>query len=493
MMTFLRTLGNYLHRRSFWLRLGAAVLAFVVITHVLVLTLHDMETYPGVDLRAKVVGARLILRGMNPYYDYRQEVLPDHLRMLQADTYSPVLLLIYAPLCELDWKVQRAVYFLIDWSALLLCYVILSRAFPKHASRTALWIGFVLLFVADFGFRFHLERGQYYVEVALLTSLVAIALFRRSGSWPGALPLALLVLVRPTFVICFAGALFLRQFRHATKAIVLCGLLFAASLPIVGLKDWKNYVATVRANQSEMLADAYAQGSQPATSSSKVLEGVDFSRSLSGPGYLADRTLIGVARGSVSPVLAGLVHRVAPSARSLQRMNALCLLLALCFDLAVMYFLSRGQRPNLISIAFVFLAPLNAEIFAPQHFGYCDVMICVPLLLIMAVYLEKANLGGWSFYVTILLIGAGIPWLAFHFDKHVPLVSFSKYVAILAVLNGACLKEGWQRRQWLRKCGPELTMEMDRKVPSLEHPRTESCDVDCGRRESWCCWAVREQ
>ena len=137
MMTFLRTLGNYLHRRSFWLRLGAAVLAFVVITHVLVLTLHDMETYPGVDLRAKVVGARLILRGMNPYYDYRQEVLPDHLRMLQADTYSPVLLLIYAPLCELDWKVQRAVYFLIDWSALLLCYVILSRAFPKHASRTA--------------------------------------------------------------------------------------------------------------------------------------------------------------------------------------------------------------------------------------------------------------------------------------------------------------------------------------------------------------------
>ena len=473
MTTFIRKLGDCLHSRRTWLRLGAAVLTFVVIAHVLVLTLHDMETYPGVDLRDKVVGARLILRGMNPYYDYRHEVLPDHLRMLQANTYSPVLLLLYAPLCELDWKVQRAVYFLADWSALLLCYLILARAFPKRASRTALWIAFVLLFIADFSFRFHLERGQYYVEVALLTSLVSIGLFRRSSSWAGALPLALLVLMRPTYVVCVAGALCLRQYRHAAKAVVLCGLLFAASLPVVGLKDWTCYVTTVRANQSVMLADAYAQGSQPAaTSPVKVLDGVDFSRSLSGPGYLADRTLIGVARGSVSPALARLVHRVAPSVRSLQRMNALCLLLALCFDLAVMYFLTRGQRPDLISIAFVILAPLNLEIFAPQHFGYCDVMICVPLLLIMATYLEKANLSGWSFYVTILLIGSGIPWLAFHFDKHVPLVSFSKYVVILTVLDGVCWREGWKRRQWPRKCSPEISMEMDRRVPSLEHPRT---------------------
>ena len=464
MVIFIRTLGDYLHSRRSWLRLGAAMLTFVVIAYVLVLTFHDMETYPGVDLRAKVVGARLILRGMNPYYDYRHEVLPDHLRMLEANTYSPVLLLFYAPLCELGWKVQRAVYFLVDWSALLLCYVILARAFPKRASRTALWIAFVLLFIADFSFRFHLERGQYYVEVALLTSLVSISLFRRSISWSGALPLALLMLVRPTFVICIAGVLFLRQFRYASKVVVLGGLLFAVLLPIVGLKDWKYYVATVRANQSEMLADAYAQGSQQAArSSTKVLEGVDFSRSLSGPGYLADRTLIGVARGSVSPALAGLVHRVAPSVRSLQRMNALCLLLALCFDLAVMYFLARGQSPDLISIAFVLLAPLNLEIFAPQHFGYCDVMICAPLLLIMAAYLEKDNLGGWSFYAAILLMGAGIPWLAFHFDKHVPLVSFSKYVVILTVLNGACLSEGWKRRRWLSKRGPELAMEMDGK------------------------------
>jgi hypothetical protein len=472
-MTFLRTPGEYLNSRRSWLRLGAVVLTFVVIAHVLVLTLHDIKIYPGVDLRAKIVGARSILRGMNPYYDYRHEVLPDHLRMLQADTYSPVLLLFYAPLCELGWKAQRAVYFSIDWVALLLCYAMLTRAFPEHASRSALWIGFVLLFVADFGFRFHLERGQYYLEVALLTSLVAIALLRRSDSWSGALALALLVLVRPTYVICVAGVVFLRRFRHATKAVVLCGVLFAASLPIVGVKVWKDYFATVRAKEREMLTDAYAQGSQPAAASStKVLEGVDFSKSLSGPGYLADRTLIGVARSSVSPALARFVHRVAPSERSLQRLNALCLLLALCFDLAVMYCLAHGKGSELLSVAFVLLAPLNLELFAPQHFGYCDVMICVPLLLMMAAYLEKGNLGGWTFYAAILLVGAGIPWLSFHFDKHVPLVSFSKYVVILVVLDGVCLKEGWKLRHRLRNGGSEPTIEMNGDVPSLGYPRT---------------------
>ncbi len=473
MTTFIRTLGDYLHCRRLWLRLGAAVLTFIVIAHVLVLTLHDMEAYPGVDLRAKVVGARLILRGMNPYYDYRHEILPDHLRMLEANTYSPVLLLFYAPLCELGWKLQRAVYFLLDWSALLLCYMVLARAFPKRASRAALWIAFVLLFIADFAFRFHLERGQYYVEIVLLTSLVSMGLFRRSSSWADALPLALLVLVRPTFAVCIAGVLFLRQFRYAAKAVALCGLVFAASLPIVGLNGWKNYAGAIRANQSTMLADAYALGSQPAGASlPKVLEGVDFSRSLSAPGYLADCTLIGVARGSVSPALARLVHRVGPSEQSLRRLNGLCLLLALCFDLAVMYCLAHGKGSEALCVAFVFIAPLNLELFAPQHFGYCDVMICVPLLLIMAVYLEKGNLGGWSFYSAILLLWTGIPWLAFHFDKHVSLVSASKYGVILAILNGACLREGWKRRRWRKQYDSELMMEESRKIPSEARSRT---------------------
>ncbi|MGD0345837.1 MAG: glycosyltransferase family 87 protein [Terracidiphilus sp.] len=443
--------GIYLHGGKWWLQGIAIVLTLVVMGHVMIVTSHDLEKYPGIDLRDKVVGARLLLRGMNPYYDFRNEPHPDHLRMLTTNTYSPALLLLYAPFCELDWSVQRFIYFLFDWVAILLCYAILAHIFPGRASGTALWLGFVLLFIADFGFRFELERGQYYVGITLLTAAASACLLRRPDSWLGALPLALLVLLRPTYAICIIGAFLLRRTRHAAHAVVLCGLMFAATLPIVGIADWRGYVASIHTNEKEVLDDAYAQGPKPAAAEqSEMLEGVDFSKSMAGPGYLTDRTLIGLARSSVSPALARLIHQVAPSKQSLQRLNAACLLLALCFNVAVMYLFARGTISSLMPVAFVFLAPLNLELFAPQRYGYCDVTILAPLLLIVAAGLGKGKPSGRVLYVVILAFGFVIPWLAFHFDKHVPLVSFSKYVVMLAILNVVCIREAWKLQRFSR-------------------------------------------
>ena len=470
-MTYFSQYGVHLRSRKSWLQGIAIVLTLVVICHVMIVTIHDLENYPGIDLRAKVVGARLLIRGMNPYYDFRHEPHADHLRMLATNTYSPALLLLYAPLCELDWRVQRFIYFLVDWVAILLCYAILARIFPKRASGTALWVGFVLLFIADSGFRFHLERGQYYVELALLTTAASVCLFRKSDSLLHALPLALLVLLRPTYAICFVGIFLLRRFRHAAYAVVLCGLLFAATLPIVGIGGWKNYIASVRANENQNLDDAYARGPKPPVADrSEVLEGVEFSKAMAGPGYLADRTLIGLARSSVSPALEQLVHRVAPSKESLQRLNTVCLLLAFCFNVAVMYGFARGDISSLLPISFVFLAPLNLELFAPQRYGYCDVTILAPLLLILAASLKSGKLRGWLLYAVLLLVGFAIPWLSFHFDKHVPIVSFSKYVLTLAILNLVCVKAAWstQRLAKARAAAPEK--KIGDGVIGLEHP-----------------------
>jgi hypothetical protein len=462
--------SKHLRSRKHWLRAGAIALTLVVICHVMIVTIHDLENYPGIDLRAKVVGARLLIRGMNPYYDFRHELHPDHLRMIDADHYSPALLLLYAPLCELDWKVQRTIYFVFDWVAILLCYAVLARIFPARSSGTALWLGFVLLFIADFGFRFHLERGQYYIELTLLASAASVCLIRKPDSWLHALPLALLVLLRPTYGISMIGAVLLGRVRHAAHAVVVCGLLFAATLPIVGMNDWKGYFASIRSNEKETLDDAYAQGSKPAVAEqSEVLEGVDYSKSLAGPGYLADRTLIGLARSSVSPALARLVHRVAPAEQSLQRLNTACLLLAFCFNVAVMYCFARGDISSLVPIAFVFVAPLNLELFAPQRYGYCDVTILAPLLLIVAAGLGRGKLSGRVLYTVILAVGFVLPWLAFHFDKHVPLVSFSKYAVTLALLNVVCVKEAWsvQRLSGTRAALPEK--KIGEHVAGFEH------------------------
>jgi hypothetical protein len=92
-MISLRKYRVHLRNRKLWLRAFLIGLTLVLIGHVVIQTVGDLDTYPGIDLRAKVVGARLLLRGMNPYYDFRHELHPDHLRILNADTYSPALLL----------------------------------------------------------------------------------------------------------------------------------------------------------------------------------------------------------------------------------------------------------------------------------------------------------------------------------------------------------------------------------------------------------------
>jgi hypothetical protein len=452
-MISLRKYRVHLRNRKLWLRAFLIGLTLVLIGHVVIQTVGDLDTYPGIDLRAKVVGARLLLRGMNPYYDFRHELHPDHLRILNADTYSPALLLFYTPLCELSWKVQRVAYFLVDWVAMLLCYVLLARVFPKRAPCTALWAAFVLLFIAGFGFRFHLERGQYYVELALLTAAASVCLFRKFDAWFHAFPLALLVLLRPTYAICIVCVFLLRRVRHAAYAACLCVLLFAATIPLVGLGDWRSYVASIRANEHEALDAAYVPAPRPSGAmGNEVAEGIDFSKSMAGPGYLADRTLIGLARSSVSPELARLLHRIAPSEHSFEQLNTLCLLLMLGFDLTVMVGLSRGPAAGLIPIAFVFLAPLNLELFAPQRYGYCDVTLFAPLLLILAAALERRKCGGWALYGVILAAGFALPWLAFHFDAHVQLVSFLQYVGILAVLNAVCIVKACKRRLFQDPC-----------------------------------------
>jgi hypothetical protein len=68
------------------------------------------------------------------------------------------------------------------------------------------------------------------------------------------------------------------------------------------------------------------------------------------------------------------------------------------------------------------------------------VTILAPLLLIVTAGLGRIKIGGWMLYTVILVVGFVFPWLAFHFEKHVPVVGFSKYVVTLAILTVVCIQ-----------------------------------------------------
>ena len=75
---------SFFRGRFAWLRIAVIAFTCLLICYVFVLTARDLATYPGIDLHGKVVPARLLLRGMDPYYDFRREMHPDHLRTLNA-------------------------------------------------------------------------------------------------------------------------------------------------------------------------------------------------------------------------------------------------------------------------------------------------------------------------------------------------------------------------------------------------------------------------
>lgn len=434
-----------LDKLKIWIRFTVIVFTIAVMTRALTGTIGDLRSYPGIDLRAKVVGARLLIRGMDPYYDSRQEAHPDHLRMLAEDTYSPALLILYAPLCEISWNTQRIVYFCLDWFSILFCFLFLSRTFPLGAPRVSLWLIFVLMFIAGPSFRLHLERGQYYIELALLVCLAASCLLHEHDSWLGSLPLALLVLFRPTYAICILGLIVLRRFRLAVIASSLCSLLFVLTLPLAGVSGWKNYFKEIHSNQFETTAAAYADVRSSAVQS-PLIEGIDFSRSLTYPGYLADRTLTGVAQSSVSQPLAQFIHRIAPTASDFARLNFIGLVLACLFDLVLVYGFARNRTGDAIAIAFLFLAPLNLEFFAPQRFAYCDVTILASALLLTAAIFGRFRRMGWALFGALLAVSVLLPLLAVRFNKHVPLASFLSYMGVLAILNFICILQAWGKQ-----------------------------------------------
>lgn len=159
-------------RRFRWLLLGLLALALVLAVTV---SFGDAVAFPGFDLRPKVVGARALLLGLDPY-------LPETLRWTKATpailtdtetvfyantglartTYPPSLLLLYIPFATLPYNFQRLLWWALEWAALLASIGLLCAATPRRFQMAFLIVA-IGAFACSYFWRWHAERGQYYV------------------------------------------------------------------------------------------------------------------------------------------------------------------------------------------------------------------------------------------------------------------------------------------------------------------------------------------
>ncbi len=161
-------------RAVFWLVLaGIALAAFFG-------TVGDVTESPGTDLRCRVVGARAMMLGMDPYF---MPAKTDQIQTLQDPdryaavctrcTYTPSLLCLYMPLAKLPYQQQRYIWFAIEWCALAGSILLLRAILPGRLIKNVFTAIAIVFFAGGVFWRLHLERGQYYVFIGFLFSLTA--------------------------------------------------------------------------------------------------------------------------------------------------------------------------------------------------------------------------------------------------------------------------------------------------------------------------------
>ena len=217
----------------------SSLLAFLV-------TVRDGFQYPGVDLRCRVVAARAIRMGLDPYqYEWREgmsEQLFDPGRRHPGPsraTYPPTLLMLYVPLSGLPYQTQRVIWFLLEWSALVASLALLVGVVRSRAARTAfLRAGDVLLRVRRPLAIPRRARAILRVRPPADGPGDPIARPTRAGGLADRHFFGLAAALRPTFFLMAVPLALLGYRKSAAAMAATLATAVALTLPWVGLQGW---------------------------------------------------------------------------------------------------------------------------------------------------------------------------------------------------------------------------------------------------------------
>jgi hypothetical protein len=368
---------------------AAAVLAAIAVSA------GDMLRYAGFDLRPKVVGARALLLGLDPY-------LPETLRWtaetppaltdpetvfyagtgLSRVTYPPSLLLIYLPFANLPYPFQRALWWSLEWAAMLGAVAALAASIHDARARLAFLAAAAVFFCGGWFWRWHAERGQYYVFLVLLVGLDLMALraLGRRPAWLGA-PIGVAVAFRPTLVVMLPLLWLMRERRAALVGAAAAAAVLAASLRFAGPAEWRHYFsnAATMAEQVAGVGQSFLSVILPAPEgASYSIEGYDFRHAQELP-----------APHAINLTVCGLLRR--PSCLPISR--ALAALVPLAAAGAVLWLRAARANRDLLLLLLVGV-PVLLDYAVPMRWSYADVVF-LPMLAILvpAVLASRAPLG----------------------------------------------------------------------------------------------------
>ncbi len=206
--------------------------------------------YGGIDLRNRVVGARVLAAGKDPYsFRWQPGMSEQWLDPVQRGdiprvTVPPTVLCLYQSIVWLPYGTLRLVHFGLEWAALLAAIAILAPTIPGRRWRVVFLIVAAATIALGAAWRMHTERGQLYALHALLLAIgVRSGMRSNLDSWRAGIAFGLAIALRPNFAPLGLAFLVLGKYRTAGGAIATAFAAIVLTLPWAGVSDWKSYMA----------------------------------------------------------------------------------------------------------------------------------------------------------------------------------------------------------------------------------------------------------
>jgi hypothetical protein len=370
---------------SYWghyTRIQKIILISLLITslHSFVVSLGDAKQYAGVDLRNKVVGARYLLAGLDPYaieQNPPSEWFIDpqrHYPGRSRTTVTPLVLMAYCPFAWLPYSTQRIIWALIEWFTMILCILVLMRIVPKGNAEFVFLVFALLFFISGFFWRLHVERGQYYILLTLILSL-AIFFDTKQKSILGAILLGLLAILRPTFLIIIPLLLLLRKWKKAGIMALASLAIFALSLLGSNIQLWNSYFTNVYfiergfANKQNSEANLGMNNIPPHSA-----EGVNFHNMIRPP-------WVPLSSLEVLTQFSKRIHNIPPVLIwQLNKFAGVCFIVY-CFCMA--FFIGKYPFNQRFLWIFIIAMVLNVDYFTPFRWAYNDILF-LPAIALLA-------------------------------------------------------------------------------------------------------------
>jgi hypothetical protein len=205
---------------------------------------QTVDEYPMIynDLRNRVVGARLMKDGLEPYFFIWKPGDPmryydtgiNEGGFISVATSTPFWHWVMMPICELPQYQVALLFFVLQWACVVWC-VVVARGFAKGASQKHMVALVAGLMMFTLGFRQHFAQMQNYLFVPALI-LMAVYLWQKRKGWLNLAAigccLAVLLLMRPTFLLLLAPLILHAGWRKplfSAGVVVVFYALFAFS------------------------------------------------------------------------------------------------------------------------------------------------------------------------------------------------------------------------------------------------------------------------